>query len=198
MDIFAAGAIDVSIYFRLRNSTTGLPQPGLAFNSAGAYCSYVRPRSIAQTITLATLANPAAAWADGGFIEVDAALATGLYRLDLPVLATSSGANSVNISIGFTGVIGETQKILLNPEPNIVQGQVQADGGNTASSFKTNLPSSEDGFYQEAFMLFRTGPLALAGPRKVTAYAGSTQFVTVTPAFTSTPPDNEEFILSNR
>lgn len=101
-----AGDTDVTIYVRLRDSTTGLAKTGLVFNSAGAVCSYVLPRAARAAITLATQ-TVTGAHSDGGFVEVDATNSKGLYRLDLPDAAVASGAFSL-ISIEFDGIIEET------------------------------------------------------------------------------------------
>ena len=198
MYIFAQGGVNATVYVRLRNSTSGLAQTGLVFNSAGASCTYVRPRTASAAIPLVTQ-SVTGAHTDGGFVEVNSTDAKGLYRLDLPDAALASGENYVLINIEFDTIIEESLIVLLNPEPNIVSANVVADGGNTAATFKTDLPNTtDDGFYQEAWILFRTGTLALAGPRKITAYTAATQFVTVTPAFTGVPSPGTEFTLVNR
>lgn len=199
MFIFSQGAVDATISFRLRSLTTGQTQQGLAFDSPGAQCSFVRPRGNPVAITLNQLVPnlPDAPHLDGGFIEIGGTH-PGTYRLDLPDAAIASGESWVQVSLSFTGIINETQIVLLNPEPNIVSGVVVADGGNAADSFRTNLPSTQDDDYQEAWIVFRSGVLALTGPRKCVSYTGSNQFVTVLPAFTSTPVAGTEFVLINR
>ncbi len=104
---FPVGETDASIYFRLRDSTTGLPKTGLAFDSAGASASYTLKRDESVAITLVTLASASAGYASGGFVEVNATNAKGLYRFDPPdaVLAAKSFAL---VSIEFDGVIEET------------------------------------------------------------------------------------------
>lgn len=106
------GSTDVTIYLRLRDSATGLAKTGLAYNSAGAACYYTRPLAAAVAITLATQ-TVTGAHSDGGFVEVDAANAKGLYRLDLPDAALASGVDSVVVSIEFDGIIEESILILL-------------------------------------------------------------------------------------
>ncbi len=113
MDLIKAGNTDQTVYFRLRDATTGLAKTGLLFNSAGASCYYTRNRGGATAITLATLASATAAHADGGFIEVHGTNAKGLYRLDLPDAAIATGSRGVEVSIEFDGVIEETKEIAL-------------------------------------------------------------------------------------
>ena len=107
-----AGDTDKTIYLRLRDSTTGLAKTGLAYNSAGAVCSYTLPRAARAAITLATQ-TVTGAHSDGGFVEVDATNCKGLYRLDLPDAAIASGAFTC-ISIEFDGTIEETVLVPLH------------------------------------------------------------------------------------
>ena len=116
-----AGDTSKTIYFRLRDSTTGLAKTGLAFGSAGNSCYYTLPLAVDVQIPLVTLAAPTTAWASGGFIEVDAVTSKGLYRLDLSDAAIASG-DYVIISIEFDGVIEESQEIPLHKrQVNLVQ-----------------------------------------------------------------------------
>jgi hypothetical protein len=113
MEAILPGSADVSVFFRLRDSSTGLAKTGLAFDSAGASAYYTRQRAAAVQITLATLATPSVVHSDGGFVEVDATNAKGLYRLDLPDAAVASGSRTVCVSVEFDGVIEETKEVYL-------------------------------------------------------------------------------------
>ena len=101
-----AGDTDATIYVGLRDATTGLAKTGIAYNSAGAVCSYTLPRAARAAITLATQ-TVTGAHTDGGFVEVDATNCKGLYRLDLPDAAIASGDYTI-ISIEFDGVMEES------------------------------------------------------------------------------------------
>jgi hypothetical protein len=113
MEPIKAGSTNQTIYFRLRDATSGLAKVGLAWNSAGASCYYVRNRGLATAITLATLAAADSAHTDGGFKEVHGTNMKGLYRLDLPDAVVVSGSRGVEVSIEFDGVIEETKEISL-------------------------------------------------------------------------------------
>ena len=102
---FDPSSTSVTLYFRLRDSSTGLAKTGLTSSSAGAVASYTRQAGSATAITLAALALPTTAWSAGGFIEVDATNAPGLYRIDVPNAAFASGVSCVVASLKFTGVI---------------------------------------------------------------------------------------------
>lgn len=134
---FYAGETDKTIYIRLRDSTTGLAKTGLAFNSAGAVCSYVLPLAARAAITLATQ-TVTGAHSDGGFVEVDATNCKGLYRLDLPDAAIASGSFSV-VSIEFDGTIEES--ILLEIDTQKVNA-TQFAGQTITAAAGVTLPST--------------------------------------------------------
>jgi hypothetical protein len=77
-----------------------------------------------------------------------------------------------------------------------VRGLVATDAGNTAATFKTNLASATTDIYK-APMLVRFLDGALAGVTRPLAvsssFNGSTKFLTVSNAFTSTPANGTEF-----
>lgn len=196
MYIFPQGGTDVTIYVRLRDSSTGLAKTGLAYNSDGASCYYTRPRGAATQITLATQ-TVTGAHTDGGFVEVNATNAKGLYRLDLPDAVCASGENFALVSIEFDGIIEETILIVLTPMPSQVTGKVVSDAGNSTTQFKTDLASSQDNFYRGAFFDFRTGQNGGAAARKCTAYNGTTKIVTVDSSnpLPFTPAADDEFAV---
>lgn len=132
-----AGSTDVTIYVRLRDSTTGLAKTGLVYNSAGASAYYTRPGAAAVAITLATQ-TVTGAHADGGFVEVHATNAKGLYRLDLPDAAVAAGVGFVIVSIEFDGIIEESIEIDLSPPVDVV-----AVSGDAAAA--DNIEATYDG-----------------------------------------------------
>lgn len=107
------GSVDQTVYFKLRQTSDGLAITGLEHDSGGAVCSYTRNRAVAVPITLAALVDPDSAHSDGGFQEVHATNAKGLYRLDLPDAAVASGVDSVIIHIAFTDVYSADIEISL-------------------------------------------------------------------------------------
>lgn len=70
----------------------------------------------------------------------------------------------------------------------------QATGALTASSFNTNLTKSTNDAYNGLAIKFVTGNLA-GQLSFVTDYNGSTKNLTVSPAFTAAPANNDRFIL---
>lgn len=96
-----AGSTDVSVVVRIVDNTTGLPETGLVFNSAGMDMEYRREGGGNVNITEVTLASLSTAHADGGFLEIG----NGYYRLDLPDAAVASGASGVLVHGTVTGAM---------------------------------------------------------------------------------------------
>lgn len=222
---FGIYAADTSktIYLRLRDSTTGLAKTGLAYNSAGAIASYTLPKEARAAITLATQ-TVTGSWSSGGFVEVDATNCKGLYRLDLPNAAIASGDYTI-ISIQFTGVISESILIPLHVRKvnttkvdgsdtaaaNLKQsclasvvGTVLADGSNTSTTFKvdTTLGAKSDDYFGNAngglVLVFVSGTTNEYQSRRVIAFNGTTDFITVEEAFSSAPSASDTFVLLGR
>jgi hypothetical protein len=114
--IVKKGATSQSIYFDVFDSTssTGGRKTGLAYNTSSLIAYYVRNQNTAVAITLATLAAANTAWSSGGFKEVDATNAPGVYRLDVPDAAFATGADSVVVVIlGATGMVMSAENVQL-------------------------------------------------------------------------------------
>lgn len=125
MYTFAPGAAGKGVHFLLRDAATAQPKTALVAASAGALASYARAGGSVVPVTLSDLASAAAPWSAGGFKELDAAGAPGLYRLDLPDAALAAGTAFVTVSLGFTGVLGEAALVLLQqPLSNLGSGAV--------------------------------------------------------------------------
>lgn len=196
MYIVGEGDTSVTLYVKLRDSSTGFAKTGLAWNSGGAFASYVRPKAAKIDITLATQ-TVTGAWSSGGFVEVDATAAPGLYRLDPPDGAFAIGVGYSLINIGFTGVLTETVEVILDAYPDVVRGTVQADAGNLATTFKTNLTSAVDNYYKYGWWVFRSGSLS-GQIREVTGYVGATKFLVFANGFTAAPNTSDIGLFINR
>lgn len=127
----------MSLYFRLRDSSTGLAKTGLTSASAGGVASYTRKSGSATAVTMSALGSVTAAWSSGGFIEVDATNAPGVYRLDFPDAAFASGVPYVIGSLKFTGVIEESTLVRLE-----TVGTTAGAGAITTTVTVTNSVSS--------------------------------------------------------
>ena len=71
---------------------------------------------------------------------------------------------------------------------------VVADGGNTALTFKTDLPTKADGFYNDQVVHGVSGGNATA-TKVIENYIGATGFIILDEAFTETPSADDEFDL---
>lgn len=77
------------------------------------------------------------------------------------------------------------------------RGAVATDAGNGATSFKTDLADTTNDVHKDKLCLFLTG--ALAGQvKRVTAFNGSTKFLTVQGGYTGTPASGDKFRLINQ
>lgn len=100
------GATDYSanIYITqdVGGTNPGEPKTGVLFSDLTS-ASYIRQGAARVAITPITLASASAAHADGGFIEIDATNAPGLYRLDTPDAAIATGVEFVVATILLAG-----------------------------------------------------------------------------------------------
>ncbi|MEA3478428.1 MAG: hypothetical protein U9R60_09635, partial [Bacteroidota bacterium] len=136
------GSTDQSVVVRVIDSTSGLPETGVAYNTAGAALWYRKEGGSKTSITLATLAATNSAHSDGGFIHVG----DGYCRLDLPDAAVASGANGVIIGGTFTDmvVIGTYVPLVdFDPYDSVRMGQTALP--NAAADAAGGLPISDAG-----------------------------------------------------
>ena len=88
---------------------------------------------------------------------------------------------------------------VINPvlsEVSNLTGAVVADGANSATTFKTNLTQSINNYWKDCFLKFTSGNL-INQVKKITAYNGTTKFVTVN-AFTGIPSASDTFEIINQ
>ena len=97
-----ADKTDVSIPFRLLSTAAAAVTGKTATNLT---LSYWRQGGTRTAITASDLAAVNSAHSDGGVKEVDNTNMPGLYRLDLPDAAVSSGADWVCISVVCSGAM---------------------------------------------------------------------------------------------
>jgi hypothetical protein len=85
---------------------------GVSYNTSGLVAHYTRENSAPVAITLASQ-TVSGAWTSGGFTEVSSSNAPGLYRLDVPNAAFTSGVGKVIVSIRGGGINGAFHNVLL-------------------------------------------------------------------------------------
>jgi hypothetical protein len=114
---------------------------------------------------------------------------------DLAAILTDTGTT---LQAEVDGIQADTEDIQSRlVSLALTTGSVATDGSNSATSFKTDLSSSTNDFWKDALLLITSG--ALAGQvKKITAYNGTTKFITVEGGFTATPADAVTFTVINR
>lgn len=201
---FPRNATDITIYVRLRDSTTGLPKTGIAYNDPGAGFSVLLPNGITlDTGTFVSLADITSAFTERGFVEVSATWAPGLYRFDLhntPLVTNEDqGGNFVIVTVKFDNVIAESVLINFTPEPPIDEIEVVADAGNDAESFKVDSAFSKpNDALIDAFLTFRSGAL-IGQTKEIIDWDDTSKIITVVaPGFSGTPAALDRALIINR
>lgn len=129
----------------------------------------------------------------GGFLIIKLSKATYADRYFKVPLDTSMVAKAVWDALPASHTVaGSFGELVANPT-----GAVVTDAGNTASTFKTNLASTDNDAFKDAWCCFLSG--ALVGQvHKVTGYNGTTKFLTFNTAFTGAPANTDRFVLINK
>ena len=112
----------VRVFIQDSSVTTGAGLAGLAFGSAGLTAYYIIEGQATMTaITLATMT--VGTWATGGFKEIDATHAPGLYEIGLPNAVLASGASVVVFLQGAANMV-----------PCVVEIELTATNNQTADN----------------------------------------------------------------
>lgn len=116
---------------------------------------------------------------------------TGRYSLALT--ATEMACNWAHVMVAKTGMDDVDLLLGTSQHPSAL---VVADGSNAADSFKTDLTEATNDYWAGALLVFTSGTLA-GQVKKVSAYNGTTKFVTLSSGFTAAPSASDRFIFSN-
>jgi hypothetical protein len=124
---------------------------------------------------------------------------TGNYRVPVAVTAANGFEIGKSYNVVVSAAVGSvTSKAVIGTfviETIVLKrGAIVADGGNTSSTFKTDLSESTTDYHKDALIVFTSGNL-INQVKKVSAYNGSTKFITVSAAFTGAPSTSDTFIL---
>jgi hypothetical protein len=121
-----------------------LGSTGISYNATGLVAHYIRDNSSPVPITLAAQ-SPSAAWTSGGFAEVSSSSAPGLYRLDVPNAAFTSGVGKVIVSVRGGGYNGAFHNVLLQYTTNPDVELRTFVAGNTSTVEYINITKSNSG-----------------------------------------------------
>jgi hypothetical protein len=130
----------------------------------------------------------------------DAALATAAQGTDiqsrLPAALVNSRMDSTIDDTGMeAGAVAAIAFAILEYF-GATLGTVEDDAGNSASVFQTSMAETADDYYVGSALVFTSGTNANQ-VRKITAYAGSTGTITVSPAFDA-EPGTDQFTIVGR
>lgn len=116
---------------------------------------------------------------------------TGCYALTL----TAAEMDALSVFVRFTPTGGDPayEHLSTNGFPS---GSVVSNAGNTAQTFKTDRTEAAGDFWKDSLLLFTTGSLA-GQVKRITAYDGSTKFVTLSGALAAAPSAADRFVLVN-
>ena len=122
-----ASDVTLNIFIQDSSSSSGAGKTGLAFNTSGLKCYYVRPKAAAVAVPLATQ-TVTGSHTDGGFVEIDASNMPGWYRLDMPDTPWASGVTTVGIMLhGASGMAPVPMEVQLSQIAPTTNGQEIAD-----------------------------------------------------------------------
>lgn len=152
--------------------------------------SSVTVRVFEETNSIAILLPTAAfryPYTGNYYVQIDCTTANGFEEgksYSVVVEAVVGGVNA-------RAVIGNFRMVRRVP-----RGAVVADGGNTSSSFKTDLTESVNDYWRDALVTFVTGSLA-GQVKKVLSYDGTTKVLSFSGSYTSTPSASDTFQIIN-
>ena len=125
------GSTNVSVFFYITEDVGGTnpgePKTGMAFGDLTS-ASYIRQGAVRVAITPVTQ-TVAGAHTDGGFVEVDATNAKGLYRFDIPDAAAITGVDFVAVVLLPAGAQNAVASPLLLELVNDIAATAIVSGG---------------------------------------------------------------------
>jgi hypothetical protein len=126
---------------------------------------------------------------------------TGHYRVAIDLTSANGFELGKSYAVVISATVGSIsdKEILSEFYLEAVKrptGSVVSDAGNTASAFKSDLSSPTTDAWKDALIAFATGTLA-GQVKKISAYDGSTKFVTVSSSFTGAPSSGDIFVIIN-
>jgi hypothetical protein len=148
------------------------------------------------------------AYVDDGLTQITAGITlavdhdgvTGLNRVAAVLSAANGFAPFTSVDLiltaGSVGGVAIAGEVVGEYYIAGQSGAVVADGGNSATTFVTDLTESTTDYWKDAFLRITSGAL-INQVKKITAYDGTTKAVTVSGGFTGTPAAGVTFEIVN-
>ncbi len=114
-------------------------------------------------------------------------------RYSIAFTAAEFNADLVHFYVEKAGIDPVDERIATGGQPS---GTVVTNGGNTGLTFKTDRTESSNDYWRDALILFTSGAL-IEQVKRISAYDGTTKFITVANTFTTTPTGGDRFVLVN-
>jgi hypothetical protein len=182
----------------LTNTSTGL-NIAVRRELVATVTAYTAAGNNVETITtLGTYQAPSSGKCR--FKEVDATNMPGIYEIHLlnSVLDASDASRFLVGMVQATGIAPTPFRIpLTSLDLEYTEGTVVSDAGNTAQTFKISLTAAATDSLKNAYLRFMSGNLA-GQVQRITAFNGTTDFVTMAAAFTEAPAANDRFVIVDR
>lgn len=194
--------------------------------ASDAYGSWVE--LVSSTASDALMVGAVVQSADNGFVRVQIATGTGgsesvkatlnvkplsgsgiaMMAVITPYLFIASGSRiAIRMASSLGSPIAHRINLIYIPTSNVINpvlsevanptGAVATDGSNSSTTFKTNLTESVDNYWKDAWCKITSGAL-INQVKQVTAYNGTTKFITVAGGYTGTPAASVTFELINQ
>jgi hypothetical protein len=179
--------------FRMVDATDGkTAEPGLTFSAGDIKISKNGGSTANHAGTVTEIANgvyyyefTASELDTLGFVTV---YITDVAALDVVGVIQVVPWNPYDIvRLGLSGLASQA----------MVTGAIVTDGGNSATTFKTDLTEAVDDYWKDTLIRITSGVL-INQVKRVTAYNGTTKFLTVAGGFTGTPASAVTFELLNK
>lgn len=182
------GSTSVTEYFVLRDSTTHAPKTDVTIADIDIY---YQPSGAAQSAKADLTALDAAdsAWDDNKGYHCG----NGVYRIDWPNAAFDGGIDTeVILIVVCSGVDTEYLRVQLTASIGVTSSI--NDASATATSFVTNLASTDDDAYNGMFLQMTSGDYK-GFTRPISDYDGSTKTITLSTALPAAPADASSFVI---
>lgn len=127
---------------------------------------------------------------------VESPAASGVYKLVL----TATEMDAAIIAVKITHASAKQAMFYIYTEDihDYVDATVVSNAGNTATTFQTDLTETTTDHWANGPFVQMTSGLLSGQVRKITAYDGTTKFLTVTTAFTGTPAAGDTIRIVNQ